>query len=110
MSWSPGSQPVITPEAVVLDFERAGVASRTIAAVLDLLALAVLLIVLLIVLDNLVGLGSGGGAAIVAGATSLLVVIAWFCGFETLWRGRTLGKAAMGLRVISTDGTTIRFQ
>jgi uncharacterized RDD family membrane protein YckC len=94
----------------VLDFERAGVASRTIAVVLDALALAVLLVVLLIVFDNVVGLGSGGGAAIVAAATSLLVVVAWFCGFETLWRGRTLGKAAMGLRVISTDGTTIRFQ
>jgi uncharacterized RDD family membrane protein YckC len=121
MSWSPtaaapmslappGSQPVITPEAVVLDFERAGVASRTIAALLDALALAATIGILLLVVDTTVGLGGGGGAALVAVLTSLVVVVLWFCGFETLWRGRTLGKAAMGLRVVSADGTSERFQ
>ena len=29
---------------------------------------------------------------------------------ETLWRGRTLGKAAMGLRVVRDDGGPIRFR
>jgi uncharacterized RDD family membrane protein YckC len=110
MSWSPATQPIITPEAVVLDFERAGVASRTIAAVLDVLALGATLFAFFLIVDNTVGLGGGGGAAIVAVAGSLATVIAWFCGFETLWRGRTLGKAAMGLRVVSADGTTVRFQ
>ena len=46
----------------------------------------------------------------VAVLTSLGMVIIWFAAFETLWRGRTLGKAAMGLRVVGVDGTTVRFQ
>src|SRR5205085_2319542 len=29
---------------------------------------------------------------------------------ETLWRGRTLGKAAMGLRVVTTEGGPVRFR
>ncbi len=104
-------QPIITPEAVVLDFERAGVASRTIAFAIDVLALVTTLFALLLVVYLVMGeLDTGGGAALVAVLTSLGVVIAWFCGFETLWRGRTLGKAAMGLRVVSADGTTVRFQ
>jgi hypothetical protein len=31
-------------------------------------------------------------------------------GFESLWRGRTLGKAVMGLRVVRDDGGPIRFR
>ncbi|MDD9369319.1 MAG: RDD family protein [Acidimicrobiales bacterium] len=111
MAGSPGIQPIITPEAVVLDFERAGVASRTIAIAIDFLALAITMLALLL-LANLVrgDLGTGAGAAVVAIVASLAMVIAWFTAFETLWRGRTLGKAAMGLRVVSADGTTVRFQ
>ena len=108
---SPGVQPIITPEAVVLDFERAGVASRTIAIAIDALALAVAMVGLLLLANLVLGdLGSGSGAAVVAIVASLAMVIVWFTAFETLWRGRTLGKAAMGLRVVSADGTTVRFQ
>lgn len=105
------AQPIITPEAVVLDLERAGVASRTIAYALDLLALGVTLLVVLLAGNVVVGdLGGGAGGALAAVLTSLLVVIVWFCAFETLWRGRTLGKAAMGLRVVGADGSVVRFQ
>ncbi len=103
------AQPIITPEAVVLDFERAGVASRTLGFAIDMLALAATLVALL-----LAGLAAGVSAEGVSGAvfailTSLLTVVVWFTAFETLWRGRTLGKAAMGLRAVSVDGTTVRF-
>ena len=105
------AQPIITPEAVVLDLERAGVASRTIAYALDLLALGVTLLVVLLAGNVVVGdLGGGAGGALAAVLTSLLVVVVWFCAFETLWRGRTLGKAAMGLRVVGADGSVLRFQ
>jgi len=108
---SPGAQPIITPEAVVLDFERAGAASRTIAFAIDALALIATLVALLLLSLALLGdRAEGTGAALVAVFTSLGMVIVWFTAFETLWRGRTLGKAAMGLRVISADGTTERFQ
>ena len=106
----PAVQPIVTPEAVVLDFERAGVASRAIALLIDVLALG--LIVLAIVLIAVQGAGDDGDTArtIVTVVASLLAAVAWFCGFETLMRGRTPGKAAMGLRVVSLDGAPERFQ
>jgi uncharacterized RDD family membrane protein YckC len=108
---APAVQPIVTPEAVVLDFERAGVASRAIAFLLDVLALAVVVGVLLLLVFQLAGGELDGTAgALIAILTSVGVVIAWFCGLETLWHGRTLGKAAMGLRVVGTDGTSVRFQ
>ena len=111
MAGAPAVQPVVTPEAVVLDFDRAGVASRAIAFLLDVLALAVVVGVLLLLVFELAGGELDGTAgALIAILTSLGVVIAWFCGLETLWHGRTLGKAAMGLRVVGTDGTSVRFQ
>ena len=103
------AQPIITPEAVVLDLERASVASRTLAMVVDGLALALTWVVLALVTTQLAGT-SEGAAAVWYVLLSLTLVFAWFCGFETLWRGRTPGKAALGLRVVSVDGTPIRFQ
>jgi uncharacterized RDD family membrane protein YckC len=108
---SPAIQPIITPEAVVLDFERAGAPSRVIAVSIDALALALTLALLLWASITVFGETiEGAGAALLATFTSLGMVIIWFCAFETLWRGRTPGKAVMGLRVISADGTSIRFQ
>jgi uncharacterized RDD family membrane protein YckC len=108
---APGAQPIITPEAVVLDFERAGAASRTLAFAIDALALTATLVALLLITLSVLGDDpEGTGAALFAVFSSLGMVIVWFTAFETLWRGRTLGKAALGLRVISADGTTVRFQ
>jgi uncharacterized RDD family membrane protein YckC len=102
-------QPIITPEAVVLDFERAGVASRTLAMSLDVLAVIAVWAVLALAIGLATGF-EGVGAAVFYVVASLTIVFAWFCGFETLWRGRTPGKAALGLRVVGADGTPIRFQ
>jgi uncharacterized RDD family membrane protein YckC len=102
-------QPIITPEAVVLDLERAGVASRTLAMALDVLALVVAWIVLALATALVFGF-DGAGAAVGYVLASAAIVFAWFVGFETLWRGRTPGKAALGLRVVGADGTPIRFQ
>jgi uncharacterized RDD family membrane protein YckC len=108
-SGTPGTQGIVTPEAVLLDFERAGVASRTLAFFLDVLALAATVALVALVLASVVGLDAAGGALFVA-VSGFGVFVAWFCAFESLWRGRTPGKAALGLRVVSTDGTSERFQ
>jgi uncharacterized RDD family membrane protein YckC len=104
---------IVTPEAVVLDVERAGVASRLLAITLDLLLLAVIWATLATVVASILG-SMGGAADSVAGAVaailfSLGLYLAWFCLFETILQ-RTPGKAALGLRVVSVDGTPIRFQ
>jgi hypothetical protein len=40
----------------------------------------------------------------------VVIVLGYPVATETLWRGRTLGKAAMGLRVVRDDGGPIRFR
>jgi uncharacterized RDD family membrane protein YckC len=98
---------IVTPEAVVLSFETAGVGSRLIAQVIDL------------AIQVPAGLLIAGGAALL-GATSIglagvyfglfLVAFGYPIAMETLWRGRTVGKAVMGLRVVTVEGAPIRFR
>jgi len=106
----PAVQPIVTPEAVVLDFERAGVASRAIAILIDAIALGLIILGLVLLVVTLAGDDAGTANTVIAVVGSLLTVFVWFCGFETFGRGRTPGKAAMGLRVVGADGTTERFQ
>lgn len=105
MSIGPG---IVTPEAVVLEIERAGVASRLLAFAIDIIALGLVWLMLAWFLISTVGELDGVGGAVVAVVASLGIYLAWFCGFETLMQ-RTPGKAALGLRVVSTDGTPVRF-
>lgn len=105
MSAVPG---IVTPEAVVLDVERAGVASRLLAIALDLLALAILYAVLLLFVVAIFDDVEGVAGAALAVVGSLGLYLGWFCAFEAILQ-RTPGKAALGLRVVSLDGTPIRF-
>lgn len=104
------SSPLVTGEAVALDLRTAGVASRMIAAVLDFL----LQLLLLLGLTLLVGLfgGAGSGAALAALVVTSLVLtgLVYPVAFETLLRGRTPGKIAMGLRVVREDAGPISFR
>ncbi|MCQ0015973.1 RDD family protein [Actinomadura madurae] len=101
---------LVTGEAVALDLRVARLASRGCAILLDLLFQAVLLNVLLYVtlMTSLVA-----DDAWTAGLTILVVAavfVGYPCLFETLTRGRTLGKMALGLRVVADDGGPIRFR
>lgn len=105
---------IVTPEAVRLEFEPAGVGSRAIALVLDLLLQATVVALLLFALGLLAG-GAGAGLPDWVGVTvTLLLVFGVVWGypiaFETMWRGQTLGKAAMGLRVVTREGAPVRFR
>jgi len=98
---------IVTPEAVVLAFDTAGLGSRMIAKLIDLLIQGVALIAFLV-----------GGAAL--GSTPVGLALVYFGLFavlfgypvaiETLWRGKSVGKAAMGLRVVTVEGAPIRFR
>jgi uncharacterized RDD family membrane protein YckC len=103
---------VITGEAVVIDVPFARFPSRTLALVIDI----VIQLVLVFGLGGVAlaaGVGGGLDAAAVA-AISLTVTVAIIVGypalFETLSRGRSLGKLALGLRVVSDDGGPERFR
>lgn len=105
-----GSRPaIVTPDAVGLDVDIATVGSRGVAYFVDLAIFLAVLIVLTVAQAVL------GGAGFVPGwfaiAVLLLLAFMWQfgypIGFETLWRGRTPGKAVMGLRVVTVEGAPI---
>lgn len=100
---------IVTPEAVALDVERAGVASRVLAITIDFLAVVAVWIVLAIILATIFGSLDGVSGAVAAILGSVGLWLAWFTVFETLMQ-RTPGKAALGLRVVGLDGTPVRFQ
>ncbi len=99
----------VTPDAVGLDLELATLGSRGIAYLLDLLLL--LAVIFLLTLAQLLLFGGFDVSGTVGVTVTLLLLFAWQfgypIGFETLWRGRTLGKAAMGLRVVTIEGSNV---
>lgn len=103
---------VVTPEAVVLEFETAGIGSRLPAALLDGLvqfALLIGAILLAAALDFVTG-SFGGLAVALFFILYAGVIFGYPIAFETLWRGRTLGKAALGIRVVTVEGAPVRFR
>jgi uncharacterized RDD family membrane protein YckC len=101
---------VVTGEAVALELRTAGAGSRGIAAVIDFAVTGVLLIVPLIIVAAV----SSSADSATTDTLVLVVYVGTILGYpvlmETLWHGRTLGKAAMGLRVVRDDGGPIRFR
>ena len=104
------SQPgIVTPEAVVLEFETAGLGSRLIARALDTALQGAALAAVL--LGVFAAQATAATAITVAGFFLVfLVLFGYPIAMESLWRGRTLGKAAMGLRVVTVEGAPVRFR
>ncbi|MCU1587795.1 MAG: hypothetical protein JWN31_1288, partial [Frankiales bacterium] len=100
----------VTGEAVVLDVRTAALPSRLLAAMLD----GIVQIGLLVLGFFLMGLFAGGGSdsalTAVAVVAFVAVGLAYPVMFETLMRGRTPGKAALGLRVVRDDAGPISFR
>ena len=100
---------IVTPEAVVLDVETAGVASRVFAGILDfaiqlgILWLGSMLLAVSGVTDS--SSFNVGLAFLVAAVLMGYPVIS-----ETLMRGRTIGKRALGLRAVTLEGAPIRLR
>jgi uncharacterized RDD family membrane protein YckC len=103
--------PLLTPEAVALDLPTASVAWRLAARAIDV-AVSLLAYSLVVgILGAALGTSNAG--------TTFLVVVDLLGGFtvvllypvltEAFCRGRTLGKLAVGLRVVRVDGGPIYF-
>ncbi|MEI7548425.1 MAG: RDD family protein [Actinomycetota bacterium] len=99
---------IVTPEAVVLDLETAGVASRAFAGVIDLL-IQVAILLLVSMMMGLMGL-SESSASMVGAILVAVVLMGYPLLSETLMRGRTIGKRALGLRAVTLEGAPIRFR
>lgn len=100
----------VTGEAVVLDVRTAALPSRMLAAMLD----GIIQIALLLFGFLLMGLFGGGGSDSALAAVAVVAFVAVGLGypvmFETLMRGRTPGKAALGLRVVRDDAGPLGFR
>ena len=101
---------LVTGEAVVLELRLAKLASRLLSLLIDLAVQMVLLIVGLLVIGGLAGSVDDAAAAAIFSVFVVAVIVGYPVAFETLTRGRTLGKMALGLRVVREDGGPIRFR
>jgi uncharacterized RDD family membrane protein YckC len=103
---------VVTGEAVVIDVPCARFPSRMVAIAIDIAIQIVVLAVLTLAIGATQDSGGLDAAAATAAAlsVSVLVVVGYPTIFETLSRGRSLGKLAMGLRVVGDDGGPERFR
>ena len=97
-----GTVRFVTPEAVSISADVAGLGSRMIAILIDS-AIQVALFILIGL--ALAGLGLKGTAAAAAGLGGILFLyLGYFFLFEGLWAGRTPGKRAQRIRVVRADG------
>jgi uncharacterized RDD family membrane protein YckC len=91
---------ISTPEGVQLALPLAGIGSRFMALLIDYLIGGVVYLVAILAAASL----AGGLAATIVAVTAILAInVVYFVLFEVFGGGRTLGKRATGLRVV-TDG------
>ena len=111
------TQRVTTADNVGISFRVAGVATRLTAALLDLLVLGCLLLIVSVLVIAIAAAAAGNSSEantlVVFSLLSYLLVASWviiavlyFTISEAVSGGRTLGKSAMGIRVIRVDGGT----
>ena len=92
----------VTPEAVKLNADVAGIGSRSIAFIVDTFLQGLLLLPVF-----LLPFGSqldGGIETVVLILILFLVLWFYYPAFEFAWRGQTPGKRFQGIRVVRTNG------
>jgi uncharacterized RDD family membrane protein YckC len=101
---------LVTGEAVALDLPAASVASRIASGIVDVIALGVVAFAVLFL--ALVATSHTDGALQHAALVCCLMAIflVYPTTVETLTRGKSPGKLALGLRVVRDDGGTISAQ
>ncbi|MBE1590330.1 RDD family protein [Nonomuraea angiospora] len=101
---------VVTGDAVVVEVRIAQMPSRALAIVIDMAVQFTVLIAAYAILGafSVISDAAMFGAAMIVFV--VLVLVGYPVIFETLTRGRSLGKLALGLRVVSDDGSPERFR
>ena len=99
---------VSTPERVSFDYQVAGLGTRAIAQLLDLLILICVLIAVFIVASVASVLGTGTAILILA-IGAFVVIFGYFWLSEALWSGQTIGKKAFRLRAVGDRGEPLTF-
>ncbi len=96
---------VSTPERVSFDYQVAGLGTRGIAQILDLLIVTGLLIAVFFLASGAAAYTQSSTIAVlIEGFGSFIVVFGYFWISEALFSGQTLGKRAFRLRVVGDRG------
>ena len=101
---------MLTGEAVALDLPVASVGVRAVSGVIDLLLAGSLLFLEILAVTALSPALDGALLAALGLVAGVTVVVGVPTACETLTRGRTLGKWALGLRVVRRDAGPITFR
>ncbi|MBX3118461.1 MAG: RDD family protein [Fimbriimonadaceae bacterium] len=103
---------LLSPEKTIVTYRLAGIGSRALANILDVIIVWVTLTVLVSIIALAGGL-MGVFASSIFEAIFMILAFAgpllYFILFEGLWNGQTIGKKAAGIRVRMVDGTAVRF-
>lgn len=102
---------IVTPEAVLLELPAAGIGSRLLAGLIDAAVLVGgMMLALMIAVPVFGGDDDGAGFAIVLAIVVFAALLVYPVGIQLLMRGRTVGKAALGLRAVTTEGAPIQLR
>lgn len=102
-----GDLSILTPERAILDYRLAGLGSRALAHLLDILIVAAGMIGVSVGVQMSLGaMDPALGMGVLLFLWFLLPIL-YFVLFEALGNGQTLGKRALKLRVRMADGTPI---
>jgi len=99
---------LVTGDAVVLELPPAGLGTRLLAIVIDVVVHLLVLVGLLYLFGTFVFSLDGAGFAAATLALVVAVLVVLPATVETLSHGRSLGKLALGLRAVRDDGGPIR--
>jgi uncharacterized RDD family membrane protein YckC len=103
-------EPVVTGDAVVLDVQIAQLPVRALSAMIDIIVVFIAYTIgVLLWASTLTQFDTAFSAAVLIIFT-VLALVGYPIAFETATRGRSLGKMALGLRVVSEDGGPERFR
>jgi uncharacterized RDD family membrane protein YckC len=100
---------VATPERVSFDYQVAGLATRAIAQIVDLLILSFVLGAIVIFAIALGTSGEDVLAYLIAIIGSFVVVFGYFWSCEAFWSGQTVGKKIFRLRAVGDRGEPMTF-
>jgi uncharacterized RDD family membrane protein YckC len=103
-------EPMVTGDAVVLDVAIAQLPVRAISAFIDVTVMFTGYFIGLVLAATVLTRFDDALAGAVVVIFTVLTIVGYPLVFEVATRGRTLGKMAMGLRVVSDDGGPERFR
>ncbi|ANI42401.1 RDD family protein [Mycolicibacterium vaccae] len=103
-------QPVVTGDAVVLDVQIAQLPVRALSALIDVAVVFVVYVLGVILWAVTLSQFDSAFSGAVLIIFTVLALVGYPTIFETATRGKTLGKMALGLRVVSEDGSPERFR